>query len=582
MNPFSSDRDIKSLAIEALHSNIMLADEKLNITYLNPELHEFLSEASAEIREQLPNFHLDKLVGSNIDIFHKNPSHQRRMLEAMKEPHSATIKVGTRIFDLHVSPLRKRDKIIAYVVEWSDAAIRLQNVDFSFKTAAILRSQAVIEFTTDRKVISANENFLKATGYTLDEIVGREHALFLDAAETKTPAYEEFWKTLLSGNFHTGDFRRIRKDGEDVWLHASYNPIRDADGKIVKIVKYATDVTGRVNAVSAMGAALSNLRDGDVSARINERMVPELDQLRVDFNEAIERLDDALVRVGNSTGTIGRGMDEITSAASDLSRRTEQQAASLEETVAALSEVTQGVTENSRNAHQAQSASEDALKEARAGGEVVSEAIRAMTGIEASSQKISGIIGVIDEIAFQTNLLALNAGVEAARAGEAGRGFAVVASEVRGLAQRSAEAAKEIKTLISSSTEEVEDGVRLAQKSGKSLEAIVARVEEVSALVRRITEAAVEQGNTLRELSSTAGEMDQATQQNAAMVEETTAAAQNLQEETGRLRELMGEFRTSKSVPSRTNTGQKSGTHGARALDARVRNAFDGGGRNVA
>ena len=582
MNPFSSDRDIKSLVVDALHSNIMLADEKLNITYLNPELHKFLSEASAEIREQLPNFHIDRLVGSNIDIFHKNPSHQRRMLEALKKPHSATIKVGNRMFDLNVSPLTKRGKIIAFVVEWSDAAVRLQNIDFSNKTAAILRSQAVIEFTPEGKVISANENFLKATGYKLDEIVGREHAIFLDPADVKSPAYAEFWRKLRAGEYQTADFRRIRKDGGEVWLHASYNPIRDGSGEIVKVVKYATDVTGRVNAVSAMGSALTNLRDGDVSARITERMIPELDQLRVDFNDAIDRLDDALVKVGTSTGTIGRGMDEITGAASDLSRRTEQQAASLEETVAALSEVTRGVTENSRNAHQAQTASEDALKDARAGGEVVAEAIRAMNGIETSSQKISGIIGVIDEIAFQTNLLALNAGVEAARAGEAGRGFAVVASEVRSLAQRSAEAAKEIKTLIGSSTEEVADGVRLAQKSGKSLEAIVGRVEEVSALVKRITEAAVEQGNTLRELSSAAGEMDKATQQNAAMVEETTAAAQNLREETGRLRDLMGEFRTSKSSGSRKSGGQNAGLHGAKALDARVRNAFEGRDRDVA
>ncbi|MER0237066.1 methyl-accepting chemotaxis protein [Fulvimarina sp. MAC8] len=582
MHPFSSDRDTKSLAVEALHSNIMLADEKLNITYLNTKLREFLSEASAEIREKLPNFHIDKLVGSNIDIFHKSPSHQRRMLEALKNPHSATIKVGDRMFDLVVSPLKKREKIVGYVVEWADAACRIKMIDYRNKMEAIIRFQAVIEFSPDGTIVMANDNFLQATGYRLEEIVGKHHRIFMDPAEVEAPGYREFWHKLSSGENQSGEFRRFRKDGGEICIQASYNPIRDETGKVAKVVKYAMDVTGRVKAVSAMGSALSKLRGGDVSSRISERMIPELDQLRIDFNEAIERLDDAMVRVGTSTGTISRGMDEITGAASDLSRRTEQQAASLEETVAALSEVTKGVNENARNAHQAKAASDDALKDARAGGEVVADAIQAMNGIESSSQKISGIIGVIDEIAFQTNLLALNAGVEAARAGEAGRGFAVVASEVRGLAQRSAEAAKEIKTLISTSAEEVADGVRLAQKSGKSLEAIVGRVEEVSALVSRITEAAEQQGNTLREVASAAGEMDQVTQQNAAMVEETTAAAQNLQEETGRLRELMGEFRTSKSGPSRNSAGQNSGAHGARALDAKVRNAFAGRERDVA
>ncbi|MCE7030469.1 methyl-accepting chemotaxis protein [Jiella avicenniae] len=534
----------KIAALNALRANVMLADAKLNITYLNPALERLLREAEPELKQELPRFNVDGLVGSNIDIFHKNPSHQRGMLAALQRPHNATIKVAGWMFDLLVSPLREGSTTVGFVVEWADAKERLLNVDYAGQIAAVHRAQAVIEFDVDGTIVTANENFLTTMGYNLSEIVGKNHAIFIDPAYRDSAEYATFWQNLRAGRFQASEFRRVGKNGKEIWIQGSYNPIFDAGGKVVKVVKYATDVTARVKAVAEIGAALADLAEGKLDRRIDVPLTPELDQLRNDYNQALVGLEDAITQVKGATATIGEGMSEINTAAADLSQRTEQQAASLEETVAALSEITRGINGTASDAMKANQATATALRDAENGGTVVAQAVTAMSAIEASSQKISQIIGVIDEIAFQTNLLALNAGVEAARAGEAGKGFAVVAQEVRALAQRSAEAAKEIKGLIMTSSEQVESGVELARASGKSLEEIVARVQEVSQLVAEIARNAEQQASTLREVSSAADQMDKVTQQNAAMVEETTAAARNLSGETEQLATLMGRFHT--------------------------------------
>ncbi|MBO0662024.1 methyl-accepting chemotaxis protein [Jiella sp. MQZ9-1] len=529
-------------ALDALHTNVMVADAKLNITYLNPELTQFLREAEADVKRELPRFDVDKLIGSNIDIFHKNPSHQRHMLASLQQTHRATITVGTRSFDLVVTPLRDGNITTGFVVEWADAKERLLNVDYAGQIAAVHRSQAVIEFKIDGTIVSANDNFLKVMGYSLSEVVGKHHSIFVEPAMRESSEYRQFWEALRAGRFQASEYRRFGKNGRELWIQGSYNPILDANGKVMKVVKYATDVTARVNAVGELGAALSDLAGGKLGRRIEQPLPPEIDQLRIDFNQAVNGLEDAMQQVKSATATIGDGMNEINTAAADLSQRTEQQAASLEETVASLSEITKAVNDTASDANKANQATATALHDAENGGTVVSKAVAAMNEIEASSQQINQIIGVIDEIAFQTNLLALNAGVEAARAGEAGKGFAVVAQEVRALAQRSAEAAKEIKGLITTSSRQVESGVQLARASGKSLEEIVSRVQEVSALVSEIARSAKQQAGTLREVSTAADQMDKVTQQNAAMVEETTAAARNLSVETEGLANLMQRF----------------------------------------
>ncbi len=294
--------------------------------------------------------------------------------------------------------------------------------------------------------------------------------------------------------------------------------------------------------VHAVEAGFDRLSSGDLTVRMNEAVASEFEPIRAKFNASVEQLEATIGSVVGAVGSMRVGLNQITVAAGDLSQRTEQQAASLEETVAALSEVARGVNGTAQSADDARAAATLAQREAEKGGAVVAQTVAAMSEIETSSNKIGNIISVIDEIAFQTNLLALNAGVEAARAGEAGRGFAVVAQEVRGLAQRSAEAAKEIKDLISTSSAQVAAGVELVSASGRSLEQIVAQVGGVATVVAEMAHSAREQSVSLREVSTAADQMDKVTQQNAAMVEETTAAAQSLSSETEELAALTERF----------------------------------------
>ena len=304
----------------------------------------------------------------------------------------------------------------------------------------------------------------------------------------------------------------------------------------------AANQAHQMAALQSLEQALQLLADGDLTSRMNGEVAADFAKLKEHFNASIEALQQAFVAVNTNVMAIRSGTEEITTAADDLSRRTEQQAASLEETAASLSEITSTVKTTAQSAEHAREVVTAAKVDAEKSESVVRQAVEAMGGIEKSSKQIGQIIGVIDEIAFQTNLLALNAGVEAARAGDAGRGFAVVASEVRSLAQRSAEAAKEIKTLISNSTTQVDKGVELVVETGKALERIVAHVGEISNVVTTIAASAKDQSSGLHQINTAVGQMDQVTQQNAAMVEETTAAAHSLAKETEELAQLVDRF----------------------------------------
>ncbi|KAF0181875.1 MAG: methyl-accepting chemotaxis protein [Alphaproteobacteria bacterium] len=312
--------------------------------------------------------------------------------------------------------------------------------------------------------------------------------------------------------------------------------------------------------VGGLADGLRRLSDGDLTMRLNAAFAPEYEQLRNDFNGAVDKLQGALRVVISNAGGIRSGAGEISQAADDLSKRTEQQAASLEETAAALDQITATVRKTAAGAGQANAAVSGARADAEASGKVVRDAVSAMSEIERSSDQIARIIGVIDEIAFQTNLLALNAGVEAARAGEAGRGFAVVASEVRALAQRSASAAKEIKQLILESSQQVGVGVRLVGEAGNALEKIAARVSEIDALVGDIAASAQEQATGLDQVNTAVNQMDQVTQQNAAMVEESTAASHSLSHEAEEMMRLMSRFDVGGDVGANADVARKPAT----------------------
>ena len=339
--------------------------------------------------------------------------------------------------------------------------------------------------------------------------------------------------------------------------------------------------------VAALSDGLERLSSGDLTFRLQAQVAPAYQKVQDDFNAATSKLQETMRRVATNTTGISDGTDEIAQASDDLSRRTEQQAASLEETAAALDEITATIKRTAASAKQASTAVTEAKGEAEHSGVVVAEAVQAMGQIEQSSQQITQIIGVIDEIAFQTNLLALNAGVEAARAGDAGKGFAVVASEVRALAQRSADAAKEIKALISASSQQVSQGVGLVGETGKALRAIVTKVAEIDALVSEIAASAQEQATGLNEVNTAVNQMDQVVQQNAAMVEQATAATHSLKGETAELARLIGAFKvgapaaTARSAPqavSRTPAAQtRPAPSPARAMVRKLGAAFAGG-----
>ncbi len=424
---------------------------------------------------------------------------------------------------------------------------KLRTMEMEAKMAALSRAQAVIEFKPTGEVLDANENFYAAMGYRREDVIGRHHRMFVEPAYAASEGYQDLWRKLNAGQSVADSFHRIGQGGKKVWLQASYNPVVDLSGKVVKIIKFASDITDLL----MLGEGLARLSDNDLRQRLDRPFTSTFDKLRVDFNVAADNLNLALTGVAQSIDMVFASAQEIATASQDLSRRTEGQAASLEETAAAVTQVTETVQRTTKNARLARQTVGEAKSDAEKSGEIVGRAVEAMGRIEYSSQEIGKIIGVIDEIAFQTNLLALNAGVEAARAGEAGRGFAVVASEVRALAQRSAEAAKQIKSLIATSGADVGVGVKLVRQTGEALGAIVAKVMEINSLVGDIAAGAEEESGALGQVNSAVNEMDQSTQQSAAMAEQANAAVDSMKQQIEGLRDSVADFKLAGGGKSR-------------------------------
>ena len=833
--------------VDGAMTAMMMVDRELVITYVNESTVNLLKKHEATLAAVYPGFSADKIVDTCIDVFHKQPEHQRKLLaDPANLPYQTDIAIGDLKFSLNVTAIMDAEgRYVGNALEWSDVTdLRHKeavNADFASQIAAIGRSQAVIEFNMDGTIIQANDNFLNTVGYSLDEIQGKHHRIFVEPEYAQSPEYARFWEKLNTGEYEAARYKRIGKGGKEIWIEASYNPIFDVNGKLFKVVKYATDVTesmnreadhsaqidairksqaviefnmdgtiiqandnflntvgysldevqgkhhrmfvehdyaqsveytqfwenlstgkfaaarykrlgkgGReiwiqasynpifnlngkpfkvvkyatdvtvevekerevarlksavdgaqtnfmicdadlnitycnpavvgvmrarqhelsqvwpgfdpdklvgsnidvfhknpthqrallsdpnrlpikteikaaglefeVNATIIQGAngeylgnmvewrdvteqkdavrqiqsliddavqgqlknriatdqfegfllslgeginrlmdavvepveetrrVISGLAEGDLTQSMNGEFEGEFAELRDAVNSTMNKLLSMVNEIGTASGTIASAANEISQGTADLSQRSEEQASSLEETASSMEELTGTVRQNADNAREANQLANSARDEATKGGEVVGKAITAMAEINQSSKKIADIIGVIDEIAFQTNLLALNAAVEAARAGEQGRGFAVVAAEVRNLAQRSASAAKEIKSLINDSVEKVTEGSKLVDQSGATLEEIVGSVKKVSDIIAEIASAGQEQASGIDQINKAVTQMDEMTQQNAALVEEAAASSEAMNDQAVSLDDLIGFFKTGENT----------------------------------
>ena len=467
------------LALDVCDTNVMMADPDYKINYMNQAVIRMMSVAESDLRAVLPNFDAKNLMGQNIDMFHKNPAHQRSMFERLKEVDRAEIKVGARTFNITATPIfNKASERLGTVVEWDDRTI-----------------EVAVENEMDHLISSANDGDL-SNRLELEDKVG-------------------FFKSMSEG----------------------LNALLDS-----------TEVF-----VGDIGDTFAAMSKGDLTQTINREYRGEFNRIKNNANDSVNKLADILTKIQDTSRTVGVSADEVSQGSDDLSQRTESQASSLEETAASMEQITAAVRQTTENSTQATTLAADAKSKAELGGEVVQNAVMAMTEILQSSNKINDIIGVIDEIAFQTNLLALNAAVEAARAGEQGRGFAVVAAEVRSLSQRSASAAKEIKDLIRDSVNKVQSGSSLVNQSGEVLSEIVDAVDKVSGMISAVNIASMEQSSGINQINQAIASMDEMTQQNAALVEETSATSRSMTEQAKNMNQMISFFNISGSA----HTSQK-------------------------
>jgi len=465
------------IALDGITSSVMVADNDRNIIYMNPAALMMMQHAESDISKVLPKFNANKLSGANMDVFHKNPAHQRQVLDGLSSTFRSEIHIGSRTFDLIVNAINnERGQRIGSVVEWKDRT-----------------TEVVIEQEVARVVSGA-----------------------------------------VLGDFN----QRINEE--------------DKEGFILQLAQgvnelMETSSTGLNEVVRVLGA----LSRGDLTETIdNNNYSGIFKQLKDDSNYTVGTLKFIVNQIKEASETINTAAKEIAAGNNDLSHRTEEQAASLEQTAASMEELTSTVQANSQNAKHANQLAVGATDIAGKGVKVVGQVVSTMEGINDSSRKVVDIISVIDGIAFQTNILALNAAVEAARAGEQGRGFAVVAVEVRNLAQRAAAAAAEIKGLIGDSVEKVEDGTKLVAQAGKTMEEIVGAIRGVTVIMSEISAASMEQTSGIEQVNQAIGQMDDVTQQNAALVEQAAAAAESLEEQTQNLAVTVGRFKVDGKSPS--------------------------------
>ena len=521
------------------------------------DANEAFERATGFTREELRGRHHSLFV----DRHHQGSSEYREFWQqlASGQAQSGTFrrfrKDGSPIWlqGLYM-PLRDPGGAVVRILKCATDVTERKDIenDLAGQVAAVYRTRCVLQCRLDGTITLANENMCRITGYAADELIGRSHALLVPADEASQAAGAELFTRLRAGESPTGQFRRIGKDGREIWFQSNYNCIFDVDGKPQKLALYATDITATIRENEALKQAVAETRavvgaaiDGKLEARVRlddkQGIVRELCE---SANQLLGTMAGIVERIKLSAESISTAAREISSGNADLSTRTERQAGSLQETATAMEQLTATVRQNADNARQANQLAIGASDIASRGGGVVSEVVKTMGAIHESSSKVVDIISVIDGIAFQTNILALNAAVEAARAGEQGRGFAVVAAEVRSLAQRCAAAAKEIKGLIGDSVGKVADGTRLVEDAGRTMTDIVASVRRVTTIMAEISAASTEQSGGIEQVNQSITQMDEVTQQNAALVEQASAAARSLEEQAANMVESMARYRT--------------------------------------
>ncbi|MHC4304492.1 MAG: methyl-accepting chemotaxis protein [Planctomycetota bacterium] len=400
-------------------------------------------------------------------------------------------------------------KVVKFATDVTEQKRR--NADFEGQIGAIQKSQGVIEFATDGTIITANDNFLNPMGYTLDEVRGKHHGIFVDDEYRRGPEYAEFWATLNRGEYVAAEFKRLGKGGREVWIQASYNPILDESGRPMKVVKYATDVSERVRLQQA--------------AEEQHRKTQELTK-----------------QVIESANQFAEGSAVVAESSSNLSDGAQTQAASVEQMTASIDELMRAIQVISDKAAEAKRQADETAASAADSGRTVTEAVNGMRLIEKSSEQITDIIQVISEISSQTNLLALNAAIEAARAGEHGLGFAVVADEVRKLAERSSEAAKEITQLIKESSRRVSEGAQLSERVGESLSTIVGAVNKTVDGITQIAEQTESQAAAAGQVQTAIKSVSEAVESGAVSAEELAASAEELGAQAQSLKDLVDNF----------------------------------------
>lgn len=580
--------------VDGAMTAIMMIDRDFNVTYANQSTLDLLKGHEDTLRSVFPGFSADALIGTNIDTFHKNPAHQRQLLSDPRNlPYQTDIEVGPLKFALNVTAIF--DDTGAYVgnsLEWSDVTearkkelevARLQSaVDGAQANLMLCDADLNITYVNPAvlDMMRARQTELRAIwpGFDVNNLVGtcidgfhknpaHQRALLGDAsrlpakAEIKVADVEfEVNATMITGP--NGEYMGNMVEWKDITEQKDAE--RQIQGMISSAVSGELDnriqteqysgflkglgeginklMEAIVDPVQETKRVISGLAEGDLTQKMDGDYQGEFSELSGAVNDTMEKLFSMVSEIRGSSGSIASSAKEISQGTADLSQRTEEQASSLEETAASMEELTGTVRQNADNARQANQLATGAREEAGKGGEVVGKAIDAMAEINSSSKKIADIIGVIDEIAFQTNLLALNAAVEAARAGEQGRGFAVVAAEVRNLAQRSATAAKEIKSLINDSVEKVDEGSKLVDQSGETLTEIVNSIKKVSDIVAEIASASQEQASGIDQVNKAVTQMDEMTQQNAALVEEAAASSEAMTNQARGMDDLMGFF----------------------------------------